>query len=789
MFNNIDILITSNDNKTYLLKNNKELLTTKFYSLKEFLDLYYFTYNEETIYYVMNKYNVIYDIALIYLNNLYYIENKLYKSSKLNFLSDLKSNLLKENLLHFNQLFKSSLKNKKILFYNVAITKELKSLIDSLNADNIVEVKYDNNESYKHNIIELNTIEDEVVYVANSICNLIKKGINITNIYLTNLTDDYRKIIKRIFPMFNIPFTLNDEESIYTTFIGTTFMNNYHEDISETLDILKQYITSVESQNIYNKIIDIINKYIFVTDKTKLKEIIKYELMHTKLKKDINTMSVLEVDLKETIFKDDDYVFVMSFNQGIIPITYKDEEFLSDKEKEELGISLTIDKNLIEKKIITDKLNSIKNLIITYKLKNEGEEFNLTSLNDNLKYEVIKSTNDLYNNSNLYNKIKLTSLLDDYNKYGTKNDLLYTLNNHYKIPYNTYDNRFKGLNKDSLHMFIDNKLMLSYTSLDKYYRCPFSFYINNILKLDIYEETFPQLVGNIFHHILEKITIANISFDELWSNEIMTLEDRLSFKEKFFLKKLKEELRFIVDTIKEQENYTNLHNELHEERIYTNIEGNIKITFTGVIDKIKYTEVDGETIIAIIDYKTGNINLDLNTIPYGIGMQLPVYLYLAKHSSKLKKIKVAGFYLQKILNNEISVDKTHTYEQQKKNNLLLQGYSNSNMDILKEFDNTYTDSNLIKSMKVTKNNDFYHYSKVLENREMDRLVKIVEDKIKEASAKISNAEFDIAPKKIDKNNYGCEYCKYNDICFHTAKDVQELKKLIDEDLKEILGGD
>ena len=92
-------------------------------------------------------------------------------------------------------------------------------------------------------------------------------------------------------------------------------------------------------------------------------------------------------------------------------------------------------------------------------------------------------------------------------------------------------------------------------------------------------------------------------------------------------------------------------------------------------------------------------------------------------------------------------------------------------------------------MKVTKNNDFYHYSKVLENREMDRLVKIVEDKIKEASAKISNAEFDIAPKKIDKNNYGCEYCKYNDICFHTAKDVQELKKLIDEDLKEILGGD
>ena len=37
--------------------------------------------------------------------------------------------------------------------------------------------------------------------------------------------------------------------------------------------------------------------------------------------------------------------------------------------------------------------------------------------------------------------------------------------------------------------------------------------------------------------------------------------------------------------------------------------------------------------VVIIDYKTGNPNLDLTTVPYGIGMQLPIYLYL---SSKMK---------------------------------------------------------------------------------------------------------------------------------------------------------
>ena len=48
---------------------------------------------------------------------------------------------------------------------------------------------------------------------------------------------------------------------------------------------------------------------------------------------------------------------------------------------------------------------------------------------------------------------------------------------------------------------------------------------------------------------------------------------------------------------------------------------------------------------------------------------------------KVKNIKVAGFYLQKILNNEVSVDKTKTYEQLKKRNLLFFWYFNNKFPI------------------------------------------------------------------------------------------------------------
>ena len=241
------------------------------------------------------------------------------------------------------------------------------------------------------------------------------------------------------------------------------------------------------------------------------------------------------------------------------------------------------------------------------------------------------------------------------------------------------EHQFTGITSSSLKEYLNNKLTLSYSSLDKYYRCPFSFYIGNILKLNIYEETFFQLIGTLFHRILEKILNTNLNYDELWDEELKALDHDFTFKERFFLTKLKQELSFIIDVIKEQEKYTNLHDELHEERVYINLKGDIKITFTGIIDKIKYKKENNQTIIAIIDYKTGNPNLDLTTIPYGIGMQLPVYLYLAKNTQKLTNIKVAGFYLQKILNNEITVDNTHTYEQLKKKNLLLQGFSNEDI--------------------------------------------------------------------------------------------------------------
>lgn len=788
MFKENSIIITSNTLKKDILNSNNNKLTYyKIYTLSEFNKLYFFDYNEKTIYYVMNKYNVKYEIAKIYVNNLYNINDNLYKNNKLNFLLELKKDLINNKLLKINKLFNKFLTNKNIIIYNLPLSKELTSLINSLKEKNNVEIINTEVGNNKHEIYEIDTIENEVLFIANKIVELLKNKISISNIYLTNLNDEYKKLIKKIFPMYNIPYTLKNDESIYGTYISNKFFELYNEDLTITIDSLKEYIDTEETQDIYNKIINIINKYTFEDNKLKVKDMIISDFKNTKLRTKEIVNSIHEVSLTDKLFKDTDYVFLPSFNLGIIPVIYKDEDYLTDNDKKQLDISLTVDKNNLEKQNIINTLSNIKNLIITYKKNANGEEFNISNINEELNYIVTKIEEYNYNYSNLYNKIKLTSLLDEYNKYGTKSDLLYKLDKHYNnLPYNTYSHKFTGIKIPKLHEFLDNKITLSYSSLDKYFRCPFSFYIGNILRLNIYEETFYQLVGTLFHAILEKMP-EETDYDKVWAEELTKLNHEFTIKENFFLRKLKEELKFIIKVIKEQENFTDLHDELHEERVYTNIPGNIKITFTGIIDKIKYKKDDNKTIVAIIDYKTGNPNLDLSTIKYGIGMQLPVYLYLAKNSNKLTNVKVAGFYLQKVLNNEMSVDKTHSYEQQKKKNLLLQGYSNEDINILSEFDKSYMDSNIIKSMKVKNDNSFYSYSKVLSNKSMEIIENIAEEKIKEGADLITKANFDIAPKKIGKLNYGCNLCKFKDICYHTEDDVVELEETTIEDILGIGG--
>ena len=405
-----------------------------------------------------------------------------------------------------------------------------------------------------------------------------------------------------------------------------------------------------------------------------------------------------------------------------------------------------------------------------------------------MNYPVINDIPKEYTYSNLYNKITLASLKDEFIKYGTTNDTLYTLSATYKdLPYNTYDNKYKTISKESLKKKLNEFLAISYSAIDDYYSCPFSYYLSNILNLNIYEDSFDAKLGTLFHAILEKFNTFEGTYDELWNQEINNFDKPFTTKEQVFLNNLKSNLALVIEAIKEQETYTELHDELHEEEIKTYFEGDIKVRFKGYVDKIKYKKEDDRTIIAIIDYKTGKVKIDLTTIQDGIGLQLPIYLYLAKQSKKLDNIVVAGFYLQHIIPDGLATaSEDEEYEDQIKDSFLLQGYSNIDEEILSKLDKNYYDSKMLKNITMNNDGSFRATSKVLTTEQINKISDIAEEKIHESADLITSANFAIAPKVKGKVQYGCQYCKYRDICFRTPDDMVEIEK---RTIKDVLGGE
>ena len=111
------------------------------------------------------------------------------------------------------------------------------------------------------------------------------------------------------------------------------------------------------------------------------------------------------------------------------------------------------------------------------------------------------------------------------------------------------------------------------------------------------------------------------------------------------------------------------------------------------------------------------------------------------------------------------------YYKERYNSLKLDGYlCNDNGG----FDSTEENSLIIKGLRKTKEGFFYANSKVLSNDEIDNIFNVTKNIINNTYKMILDGYFPIKPKLIEKKFYSCEFCKYNDLCYKTYKDVSRI---------------
>lgn len=752
---NTCFIVPSNIKREILLyvSKNKIIKDICFFNINELKKKMFFDYEEKAIYSLCKKFNLSYDDSFLMINNLYYINDFCLNDKKYLKLKEIKEYLDSNNLLIYNNNFFDYINNKNIVtcygnttFFNDKIF----SMLNNVNymSNDLKETK---------TVYKFDFIEDEIEYVAFNIAKLIEEGISVNKIKLVNVNKEYYSLLKKVFNFYNIPLYLNESVSLYDLKIIRYFINLLKEyELEESLEKFKEKydLNNSNNLNVYNKIIEVLNKCYFIND---YKENIEYVIRvfkNSSLNKD-KLKNCVECIKVEEMYSDDNYYFMLGFN-SYFPKFYKDEDYLNDSLKVKLGFSSSslINKNI--KSYYINKIKNIKNIVITYKEKDYFNSYLVSTILNDISSEVISNPHiDLsVTYSSRFNHLKMAKELDSYYKYSIKSESLgVLLNNYRKDNYNSYDNSFKGIDNSKYMKLIDNKLVLSYSSLDNYYKCGFKYYLNNVLKES--EENFSSFIGNLYHYVLSKMYNSDFNFDKEYEDYLSTR--KLSSKEEVLLIKLKEELKQNISLLREQIEISDFKKCLCEKKINIELKSKISISLIGFIDKIMISE--DEKYAYVVDYKTGKTEISFDNLEHGLGMQLAIYMYLMSKSKEYADIFLVGCYLQRILSDDINKDE-----------LKLEGYTFNDLDIINKVDHNVYDKSFISGLKVKKSGELSSNSKVFDSDYYKEILNTIELKINEAIEGITNSDFKINPKIVRGSNVSCKFCKYNDICYHSYKD-------------------
>ena len=752
-----DLIICPNKYKKYLLLNNDKLVDTKFMTIDEFKDNYFGSCKSEAIYFLHKTYNLDIDVVKEYLDNVFLGYKPLDE-----YYTILKDN----NLLVFNGGFKNELSNRNIKVIGYPYLDNY--LLDVLNSYNVKFIKNDIG-NYKPLVYEFDTEEEELNYVINDI---IEKQLDLNKVFIVGANESKLLTLNRLSKIYKIPINVYSKKKIYSTNIVNEFMNK----LRETKNI-GDSLSNLDKNDIYNAIVRLVNDFNISYVDDYYINYLDNSLKDISINKPIykNGISLISYD---EIFDMNNYYYFVGFNEGNVPKIFLDDELIKDKDRVDLGLLTSLEKVKYEKEKIKNIISTYPNMIITYSNKNNNDSFLPSPLINELELNVIHKSFDISKYSSLYNKLLCSKYLDDYIKYNEYNDSLKDLVTTYNdLPYLKYDNSFKKVDGNILKEFLNGKSNLSYSSMDNYYHCRFRFYIANILKLDPFKDTFDTFVGSLYHFCLSHMYDDNFNLEKLYYEYIKDKD--LTNKEKYYVNKLYSNLEFIINTIRKQDSHSMFNSVLTEQRINIDKSHKLNINFLGFVDKIKYLEKDNKMYIAIIDYKTGELKTDLDNINYGLHLQLPVYIYLTKKGLK-KDVYVSGFYLQKILNNK-GIDSNIEDEEKK---LKLDGYTIDDIDIISMFDDTYENSDVIKSMKLT-SNGFSSYAKLFKEEDIDKIVKLVDKLIDDVINNMEDGNFDIDPKRIDNNLIGCKYCNFKDLCYRKEEDIKDLDNKTFEEIMEV----
>ncbi len=679
-----------------------------------------------------------------------------YQETELKLLKKLKQELITNNLLQISEYQKRLFKQKNIYLFDIKLEQTLQKELEQLNPLIIKEISLSGD--YVPTLYCFNNYLNEINFVANEIATLVANGIDINKICIHIPTSDYYSQIRLIFNNYNLPLCPPNNRRL-----------NSYKLIKQLLELIKTTdglgcLETVEikpglEQDLYNQLIAIINKYPnYHQQITKLLPILENEVKNAQVKTANMVNVVRQINLQEYYPQADEYVFVVNTAEQKFPSLIKDTYLMSDIQAVKYEQTPTYILNKNRKELLEQKLIACPNLVLTFASTSPAGTESVASVLKTVTINNLEPVQRKIRYSQVMDQINLAKAYELKRKFGTIGSEIE------QFRQLTLPNKFDNQLNSKLPRINDATLSLSPTSIEKFFKCEFKFYVEQILKIRPQVGDMKLLnIGNLFHYVLEqtlkqnKTTKADIYQFIIEYNQQYQLAIESLFIDKY-CDYLTEIVQQIID-FQDKSAYTPT-SESFEKEVKMTLDDKHNIELVGKIDKFLELDIDNKYCVVIIDYKTKNTpKIDHKLFDYGLDLQNFIYFYLLKHDRADDEFELIGTFQQRI-KPQHKVNHPDFI-----NDFQLFGYATSNEEKLRQFEPDFAEKKLsaLKNVEVTKSG-FAKRSKVADEEMIEQFNKIVDQKIKQVVTTINNNDYHINPKIINNKDASCLNCHLRPIC-------------------------
>ena len=340
----------------------------------------------------------------------------------------------------------------------------------------------------------------------------------------------------------------------------------------------------------------------------------------------------------------------------------------------------------------------------------------------------------------------------------------------------------------------------SISRVEKYFRCPYMHFVENILspterKLG---EIQAQDIGNFLHKAAEDF-VKSGAFKTLVTNtkkikadmdtitkSILQSDDFVSFTKRnsYMAKRLQKEAKELsVELVRTFGTFANLETEFvfglagqngakANGLIFKNIKAGeaIKdIVLVGKIDRVDYIENGGKKYIRVIDYKTGKAEFSYDEFYYGKKLQLPIYAAVFNNMSATNSS--AGFFYFLLSHGFGTAGERIRYE----GVYLGDDFSVNSYDV--ELKNPGHKSTIINAKRNEKSATLHGTTGAKSNKselQINQIINYATDSFKQALTEIAKGYIAPAPNTKKDKDSPCQWCSYRAMC--RVQNINDIKR-------------